>query len=115
MHIAFAKYDKAVINSNKCEKIIKEEESNKMNKAKKIFACILMVSLIAVFFAGCGGSKSNNADSANEIKIGINYELSGRVASYGSSSVDGILLAFEKINEAGGVLGKKSACAHPFG
>jgi branched-chain amino acid transport system substrate-binding protein len=107
MHIAFAKYDKAVINSNKCEKIIKEEESNKMNKAKKIFACILMVSLIAVFFAGCGGSKSNNADSANEIKIGINYELSGRVASYGSSSVDGILLAFEKINEAGGVLGKK--------
>ncbi|HHV96314.1 MAG TPA: ABC transporter substrate-binding protein [Clostridiaceae bacterium] len=62
-----------------------------------------MVSMVAVFFAGCTVSQS----SSNEIKIGLNYELSGKVASYGNSSVDGILLAFEKINEAGGVLGKK--------
>jgi branched-chain amino acid transport system substrate-binding protein len=74
-----------------------------MKKFKKLIVCIVMISLTALFAVGCG----NQSGSADEIKIGINYELSGRVASYGSSSVDGILLAFEKINEAGGVLGKK--------
>ena len=75
-----------------------------INKAKKILAYILTLSLVAVFIAGCGSSSQS---SSNEIKIGLNYELSGGVASYGNSSVDGILLAFEKINEEGGVLGKK--------
>ncbi|NLO39309.1 MAG: ABC transporter substrate-binding protein, partial [Ruminiclostridium sp.] len=42
-----------------------------------------------------------------EIKIGINYELSGEVATYGQSSVDGIELAIEQVNAAGGINGKK--------
>ncbi|HHX72685.1 MAG TPA: ABC transporter substrate-binding protein [Clostridiales bacterium] len=69
---------------------------------KKMFALILVFGLMAGVLAGCGGTASSD-----EIKIGINYELSGGVASYGQSSVDGIMLAIEEINAAGGVNGKK--------
>ncbi|WP_096180557.1 ABC transporter substrate-binding protein [Effusibacillus lacus] len=64
--------------------------------------------------AGCGGNKpaatSNNAGGASggeTIKIGANLELTGDVASYGTSARDGAKLAIEEINNAGGVLGKK--------
>jgi len=77
---------------------------NKMSSLRKTLSLFLVLGLTTVFFAGCGGEKT--ADSSNEIKIGINYELSGKVASYGQSSVDGILMAFEEINAAGGVLNK---------
>lgn len=74
-----------------------------MNKLKKIFCIILVAGLIAAFFTGCGKA----ADSSKGIKIGLNYELSGGVASYGQSCVDGILMAFDEINAAGGVIGKQ--------
>ena len=42
----------------------------------------------------------------NEIRLGINYELTGDVASYGQASVEGIELALEEVNNAGGINGK---------
>jgi branched-chain amino acid transport system substrate-binding protein len=56
----------------------------------------------ASLFTGC-----KKEDSGNTIKIGLNYELSGQVATYGRSLVEGIELAFEEINSNGGVLDKK--------
>lgn len=70
---------------------------------KKIVNVILLVALVMTLFAGC----SKTAANANEIKVGINYELSGDVATYGQSSVEGIELAIEQINAAGGIKGKK--------
>lgn len=64
---------------------------------------ILPVILVVALFVGCGSPATNE----NEIKVGVNYELSGSVASYGQSSVDGIELAIDEINESGGVDGKK--------
>ena len=60
---------------------------------KKVVLLLTLVMLISIA-AGC-----LKADS-NEIKIGINYELSGPVASYGQSSVDGIMLAIDEVNAA---------------
>lgn len=83
---------------------------------KKTFLSLILVLTMAGLFVACGTDKSNNevgnsensgVDSAEEIKIGINYELTGEVASYGQSNVDGIMMAFDEINEAGGVGGKK--------
>lgn len=68
---------------------------------KKLISIMCAVLLVAGIFGGCG-AKTNE----NEIKIGINYELSGAVATYGQSSVDGIMLAIDEINAAGGVNGK---------
>lgn len=68
----------------------------------KKLVCALLVSVMAISFilTGCSGNNDN------VIKIGINYELSGEVASYGQASVDGIKLAVEEINKAGGINGK---------
>lgn len=69
---------------------------------KKTISIILLMALTLTLISGCGGSAN-----ANEIKIGINYELTGEVASYGQASVDGIELAIDEINAAGGIDGKK--------
>jgi branched-chain amino acid transport system substrate-binding protein len=72
---------------------------------KKAVSVILLVAMTMVLFVGCGSSTSSA--NANEIKIGINYELSGGVATYGQSSVEGIEMAIDEINAAGGINGKK--------
>lgn len=69
---------------------------------KKTLSIILMLTIAATLFAGCGAETAG----ANEIGIGINYELSGELASYGQASVQGIELAIEEINAAGGINGK---------
>ena len=77
-----------------------------------------LVALVLVLFAagalvGCGGSQpaeqegqqQQGAEESKEpIKIGINYELSGEVATYGSNTKNAIVMAFEEINASGGVL-----------
>jgi len=68
---------------------------------KKALIVLLTLVFAVGLMAGCGG---NDADST-EIKIGVNYELTGEVASYGEASVDGIKMAFDEINAAGGING----------
>lgn len=65
---------------------------------------ILAVMMTLVIFTGCSQPAPTNTD---EILVGVNYELSGDVATYGQSSVEGIELAIEEINKAGGVDGKQ--------
>lgn len=71
---------------------------------KKTLTLLLAGALGLATFAGCS---SDDAASSNTIKIGINYELSGPVATYGQASLDGIKMAMEEINAAGGIKGKK--------
>lgn len=71
---------------------------------KKYLSLMTAVLVGATLFAGC---KKQDAANSDTIKIGLNYELSGQVASYGTSLADGIELAFEEINNGGGVLDKK--------
>ena len=69
-----------------------------------IFSLVLVLSLVA----GCGSSPAgDDTGDSDTIRVGLNYELSGEVATYGSNLTDGIELALEEINEAGGVLGKQ--------
>ncbi len=72
-------------------------------KSKKLAVLMVIMFMMSVF-AGCGGG--DEATDAT-IPVGINVELSGDVASYGSNCRDGALLAIEQINEAGGVLGQQ--------
>lgn len=72
------------------------------NSLLKVLALILILSLLV----GCGGQGANKGNE-NEIRIGLNYELSGNVASYGQQSVDGIMMAFDEINANGGIDGKQ--------
>jgi len=76
---------------------------------KKLSILLLILVLVAGSFAGCGNEdKAGDGDAAaTEVKIGLNFELTGGVASYGTSSVDGIMMAFDEINAAGGIDGMK--------
>lgn len=78
-----------------------------MNK-KKAFFLFLTFILALGLLTGCGGGADNGGDEGEaptEVKIGINYELSGEVATYGQASRDGIMMAFDEINAAGGING----------
>lgn len=89
---------------------------------KAYLALVLVLVLVLSLFAGCGSATSNKkvddssqtAASAKDtssqggtIKVGLDFELSGAVATYGQSTVDGIKLAVDEINKNGGVLGKQ--------
>lgn len=76
---------------------------------KKKFAKVFMVStLFAGILAGCSGAKeSSGGSSSDSMKLGVNLELSGNVASYGESMANGIEMAVDEINKDGGIDGKK--------
>lgn len=73
---------------------------------KKMTSVLLASTLAAGFLAGCGGESAGGGSKDDVIKIGANLELSGPVASYGQGIAEGIDLAVEEINEAGGIDGK---------
>lgn len=77
-----------------------------MNMKKSIFA-VVAVMLVAVLASGCGGgAPAPSEDGTPEaVKIGLNLELSGNVAQYGQSTANGVEMAFNEINEAGGING----------
>ena len=82
-----------------------------MRFGKKLPLIILMMFMLSILAVGCGGDGDSAGDGAKKggdtIKVGINAELTGAVASYGTNARDGALLAIEHINAEGGVLGKE--------
>jgi len=83
-------------------------------KLKKIAGMLAATTLAVGLLAGCGADKAEedkgttgDAKGGETIKVGVNLELSGNVASYGTSEADGIQLAVDEINDAGGIDGKK--------
>jgi len=72
-------------------------------KLRSAAAALLVAALSLAALTGCSGGGS----ASGTIKIGVNYEQSGPVATYGQESVDGVKMAIDEINAAGGVNGKK--------
>ena len=70
---------------------------------------ILLTALIALVCAGLGGGCNKSSDSAGgePIKVGQFASLTGKEATFGTSSDEGTTMAIEEINAAGGVLGRK--------
>jgi branched-chain amino acid transport system substrate-binding protein len=78
---------------------------------RKKFLTFAVAALFAAgaLTAGCGGGAKKEAAKAedNEIRVGINFELTGGVANYGRQCLEGIQLAVKEVNDAGGLLGGK--------
>ena len=80
---------------------------------------ILFSVLLALVFTGCppknegggtgtsGTSSSAAAGGGNEILVGEFGSLTGAQATFGQSTHNGIMMAVDEINAAGGVLGRK--------
>lgn len=54
-----------------------------------------------------GGTNTANTGGGDTIKVGVYGDLTGQTSSFGQSTKNGIELAVEEINAAGGVGGKK--------
>ena len=65
---------------------------------------LLLVSLLALFVLSCGAKSSKDSDV---IKVGVIGALTGNVAQYGTSTINGFKLKVKEINAAGGINGKK--------
>ncbi len=72
---------------------------------------LLALSLIFSFlFTSCvqkGGDTNGTASTGDTIKVGVYVDLTGQTSSFGQSTKNGIELAVDEINAAGGVNGKK--------
>ena len=71
-------------------------------KSLQLACAVLGATLLSSVFAGCGSKESGDT-----IKVGANFELTGNVANYGNATIEGLQLAIDEANEAGGVGGKK--------
>ena len=95
-------------------------------KTRKVLAMLLVLVFVFALTAGCGNNDANNAGTpagdgqgtgeddnqqaeGDTITIGVNFELSGDLASYGQSKINGVKIALEEINENGGILGLSGA------
>ncbi len=79
---------------------------------KKILYFVFILVIGLAMITGCAPPSNTNtanpsATAAASIKIGVNMELSGDVASYGESTVNGIQMAIDEINAKGGINNKK--------
>ncbi len=90
---------------------------------KKLLAIFMSVAMVASIMTGCG-TKSSTSDSSTAatstgseasassaaggtIKFGTISPNTGSLAAYGEAVVNGMKLAVEEINAAGGILGKQ--------
>ncbi len=67
---------------------------------KRMLGVMVSFLMMALVLSGCSSTSDN-------IKIGVNLELTGPVSVYGIPERKGMELALAQINEAGGVLGKQ--------
>lgn len=70
---------------------------------KKFLAAMLAASMM-ISLAACGG---NSGQKSDKIIIGGIAPLTGDAAEYGIAVNNGVLMAIEEINAAGGILGKQ--------
>ncbi len=73
---------------------------------KRLLAALMVCALVALPLAGCQNG-DNTGSSGDQIVIGGLAPLTGNVSVYGIATNNGIQLAFEEINKAGGVLNKQ--------
>lgn len=75
---------------------------------------LAILALVVGFLGACGGrtdpasSRAARAEQAKgDIVIGVGAPFTGDLAQFGTSMINGVMMAVEEINSAGGVLGRK--------
>ena len=68
---------------------------------------LLLALLASLLFASCNQSQQTGGQDRSTIKIGYYGDLSGPTFNFGESAKNGVLMAAEDINQAGGINGRK--------
>lgn len=74
-------------------------------KLKRVLLVVVVVLLVAG--GGLGWKFREKIFGPSEIRIGANMELTGNMSDYGVAGRDGLKLAVEEANAAGGIKGKR--------
>lgn len=67
---------------------------------------LLAAAVCLLLLASCSGSGGSGARSENSVKVGVVNTLTGGNSVYGRQAVDGVKIAAESVNGAGGIRGK---------
>ncbi|SNX53067.1 ABC transporter substrate-binding protein [Thermoanaerobacterium sp. RBIITD] len=78
-----------------------------MKKSFKLFSLALSGIMLVSLFSGCTKNTTASSSNSKQINIGAIFELTGQVASYGTSEYNAIKLYIDDVNKSGGVLGKQ--------
>src|SRR5688500_3365581 len=74
----------------------------------RVFLSIsLVISILSSFACVQKGGNGSSNDTGDTIRVGVYGDLTGQTSSFGQSTKNGIELAVDEINAAGGVNGKK--------
>ncbi|MBO4377143.1 MAG: ABC transporter substrate-binding protein [Lachnospiraceae bacterium] len=75
---------------------------------KKVISLLMALVMVAVMLTGCGaGAEGSASNGEATYKIGSTGPLTGDAALYGIAVKNGMQIAIDEINEAGGVNGAK--------
>lgn len=78
-----------------------------MKMFKRVVSLAMVSALAITSLTACGGGSSEEAASSDTFKIGGIGPTTGDAAAYGAAVQNGIQLAVDEINEAGGINGKQ--------
>lgn len=68
---------------------------------------LVVVLTISIIFVGCARQPNANEPDRSSIKIGFFGDLSGPTFNFGQSAKNGMLMAVDQINQAGGIGGRQ--------
>lgn len=74
---------------------------------RTILALLLITTLFTSFACERRGTETNGGDGTGEILVGYYGDLSGRTSSFGQSTKNGVEMAADEINKAGGINGRQ--------
>ena len=99
------------LSSNGGEQLRSHSVTKSSGRSAKLV--VLVVTLVAMAFAAssCGSEDSSESESAN-VEIGTVMPVSGDLSAFGPSAQRAMDLAFELVNEAGGVNGGEISAIH---
>ena len=67
-----------------------------MGKFRKFMMMGVASCMAVTMFAGCGSDGKDAGSDSNEVKLGLNFELTGAAATYGNTELNGIKFAMKE-------------------
>ncbi|HEX8131377.1 MAG TPA: ABC transporter substrate-binding protein [Pyrinomonadaceae bacterium] len=74
---------------------------------KNVSLVIALLLATALFATSCNDTGGGGSGGGDKVKIGVFMSLTGSTANFGISSVNGIKMAADEVNAAGGINGKQ--------
>src|SRR6478735_290925 len=86
---------------------LKQKKSCEVRMYRIFLAFCVAASIFLTFSCVSKGGSGTAGPAGDTIKVGVYGDLTGQTSSFGQSTKNGIQLAVDEINAAGGVNGKK--------